>query len=45
MVFFADDGIRSSHKLVVAGLHPAIHEVFPQWKRIMDARVKPAHDT
>jgi len=44
MVFIADDGVRSCHELVIAGLEPAIHEVFPPWKRIMDARVKPAHD-
>jgi len=45
MVFFADDGVRSCHKLVIAGPDSGNPwSLSVKWKRIMDARVNPAHD-
>jgi hypothetical protein len=45
VVFFADDGVRSCHKLVIAGPNLAIREVFPLVEAHYGcAGVKPAHD-
>jgi hypothetical protein len=36
---------RNKHRLVIAGLDPAIHDELPHaLNGFMDARVKPAHD-
>jgi hypothetical protein len=37
-------GRRLDTKTVMAGLDPAIHRLRPILRRLMDARVKPAHD-
>jgi hypothetical protein len=41
-----DARVKSAHgtKVVIAGLDPAIHLLQRFFQRMMDARVKPAHD-